>query len=54
MLADKIMDYRLDETTAFILSPEIADAIHQCWGDPVISKFVDEHSSDFYLMDSAP
>ncbi|KAJ3905859.1 heterotrimeric G-protein alpha subunit, GPA3-like protein [Lentinula edodes] len=54
MLADKIMDYHLDETTAFTLSPEIADAIHQFWGDPVMSKVVDEHGSEFYLMDSAP
>ncbi|KAJ3797686.1 heterotrimeric G-protein alpha subunit, GPA3-like protein [Lentinula aff. detonsa] len=54
MLADKIMDYHLDETTAFTLSPEIADAIHQFWSDPVMSKVVDEHGSEFYLMDSAP
>jgi guanine nucleotide-binding protein G(i) subunit alpha len=54
MLADKIMDYRLDETTAFTLSPEVADAINQFWADPVVSKVLDEHGSDFYLMDSAP
>ncbi|KAJ3763172.1 G-protein alpha subunit-domain-containing protein [Lentinula raphanica] len=54
MLADKIIDYHLDETTAFTLSPEIADAIHQFWSDPVMSKVVDEHGSEFYLMDSAP
>ncbi|KIK70458.1 hypothetical protein GYMLUDRAFT_149766 [Collybiopsis luxurians FD-317 M1] len=54
MLADKIMDYKLDETTAFTLSPDIADAIHQFWSDPVMNKVVDEHGSEFYLMDSAP
>ncbi|ESK81537.1 heterotrimeric g-protein alpha gpa3-like protein, partial [Moniliophthora roreri MCA 2997] len=54
VLADKIMDYRLDESTAFVLSPEIADAINQFWQDPVIPKIMDEHGSDFYLMDSAP
>ncbi|KAI3608772.1 heterotrimeric g-protein alpha gpa3-like protein [Moniliophthora roreri] len=53
VLADKIMDYRLDESTAFVLSPEIADAINQFWQDPVIPKIMDEHGSDFYLMDSA-
>lgn len=34
-------------------SPEIAEAIHQLWKDPIIPKIMDEHSSDFYLMDSA-
>ncbi|KAK7039241.1 Guanine nucleotide-binding protein alpha-2 subunit [Paramarasmius palmivorus] len=53
VLADKIMDYRLDESSAFVLSPDIADAIHQLWQDPVIPKIMDEHGSDFYLMDSA-
>ncbi|KAF4621487.1 hypothetical protein D9613_001240 [Agrocybe pediades] len=54
-LAEKVLDYRLDTsnpgTTYF--SPEIAEAIHQLWKDPVIPKIMDEHSSDFYLMDSA-
>ncbi|KAI3595889.1 heterotrimeric g-protein alpha gpa3-like protein [Moniliophthora roreri] len=54
VLADKIMDYRLDKSTAFVLSPEIADAINQLWQDPVILKIMGEHGSDFYLMDSAP
>ncbi|KAF6741076.1 putative G protein alpha subunit GNA-3 [Ephemerocybe angulata] len=34
-------------------SLEIAEAIHQLWKDPIIPKIMDEHSSDFYLMDSA-
>ncbi|KAF9545854.1 guanine nucleotide binding protein, alpha subunit [Agrocybe pediades] len=54
-LAEKVLDYRLDTsnpgTTYF--SPEIAEAIHQLWKDPVIPKIMVEHSSDFYLMDSA-
>ncbi len=36
VLAEKILDYRLDEITAFTLSPEMADAIHQLWQDPII------------------
>ncbi|KAL0569819.1 Guanine nucleotide-binding protein alpha-2 subunit [Marasmius crinis-equi] len=52
-LADKIADYKLDESTAFVLSPEIAEAIHQFWQDPAVTKIIDEHGSDFYLMDSA-
>ncbi|KAL0955378.1 hypothetical protein HGRIS_001626 [Hohenbuehelia grisea] len=52
-LADQIVEYRLDQSTGFILSPEIAGAIHQLWKDPIIPKVMDEHSSSFYLMDSA-
>lgn len=35
------------------LDPEIAQAIHALWADPIIAELMD-HSSDFYLMDSAP
>jgi guanine nucleotide-binding protein G(i) subunit alpha len=52
-LAEKIVDYRLDSTTAFTLSPDIADAIHQLCQDPIVPKVMDEHSTEFYLMDSA-
>ncbi|KAJ8091038.1 Guanine nucleotide-binding protein alpha-2 subunit [Marasmius tenuissimus] len=52
-LADKIADYKLDESTAFVLSPDIAEAINQFWQDPEVTKIIDEHGSDFYLMDSA-
>lgn len=31
----------------------MAEAIHQLWKDPIIMKIMDEHSSEFYLMDSA-
>jgi guanine nucleotide-binding protein G(i) subunit alpha len=50
-LADKVLSYRLDSETRF--PPDIAEAIHQLWKDPIITKILDEHSSDFYLMDSA-
>lgn len=52
-LADKIMDYHLDSTTAFALSSSIAEAIHLLWQDPIIPKVMDEHTKEFYLMDSA-
>ena len=32
---------------------EIAEAIHQLVNDPEILKLIDEHSSEFYVMDSA-
>jgi hypothetical protein len=54
-LAAKILDYRLDMETGsgLYFSPEIAEAIHRLWKDPIIPKIMDEHSSDFSLMDSA-
>ena len=39
-------------TSKVFLDPEIAQAIHALWADPIIPKLMD-HSSDFYLMDSA-
>ncbi|KAF9256026.1 heterotrimeric G-protein alpha subunit, GPA3-like protein [Marasmius fiardii PR-910] len=53
ILADRIMDYQLDEKNGFALGPEIANDIHQFWQDPVLPKVIDEHGSTFYLMDSA-
>jgi guanine nucleotide-binding protein subunit alpha len=50
--ADRILDYRVEGTPSFVFSPEIAEAIHQLWQDPIINKVMD-HSSEFYLMDSA-
>lgn len=40
-------------TSKIKLDTEIAQAIHALWADPIISELMD-HSSDFYLMDSAP
>lgn len=50
--ADKILDYRVDATPSFVFSPDIAKAIHDLWQDPIIPTVLD-HSSQFYLMDSA-
>ncbi|KAG7100073.1 guanine nucleotide-binding protein subunit alpha [Marasmius oreades] len=52
-LADKIADYELDKSNSPVLSSEIAEAIHYFWQDPVVAKIMDEHGSEFYLMDSA-
>lgn len=51
ILAERIIAYRFDPQEEF--DPDVANAIHQVWKDPVIPKVMDEHSSDFYLMDSA-
>jgi hypothetical protein len=49
-LADKVLDYRPDSETSNSYFPaDIAEAIHQLWKDPKITKIMDEHSSDFYL-----
>lgn len=53
---DRIIDYRINADPAskkeFVFDSEIASLIHQLWQDPVIPKVMD-HSSEFYLMDSA-
>ena len=46
------MDYEIVPSNTFYFSEEMAKAIYQLWRDPVISEIMD-HSSEFYLMDSA-
>ncbi|EPQ55439.1 G-protein alpha subunit [Gloeophyllum trabeum ATCC 11539] len=50
--ADRIINYTVEPSSSFSLSEEIAQAIHDVWRDPVIPRVMD-HSSEFYLMDSA-
>ncbi|KIP03061.1 hypothetical protein PHLGIDRAFT_78174 [Phlebiopsis gigantea 11061_1 CR5-6] len=50
--ADRIMDYEVEASSTFYFSEEMAKAIYQLWKDPVIPEIMD-HSSEFYLMDSA-
>ena len=56
LLADKVLDYRIDESTGtpIVIPQDIAEAIYNIWQDDVIERFLDDHSSDFYLMDSGP
>ncbi|KAG6839665.1 hypothetical protein H0H93_005161, partial [Arthromyces matolae] len=35
------------------MDSDVARAIWEVWKDPVIPQVMDEHSSEFYLMDSA-
>jgi guanine nucleotide-binding protein G(i) subunit alpha len=55
MLAEKILDYQLEVLGSkdLYFSQEIADAIHQFHKDPAVQKIIDEHVSEFYLMDNA-
>ena len=52
-LTDKVMKHQIrtfDNQASF--APEIAEAIHQLVKDLEIPKLINEHSSEFYLMDS--
>ncbi|KZS94899.1 guanine nucleotide binding protein, alpha subunit [Sistotremastrum niveocremeum HHB9708] len=51
--AQRIAAYELVKSDdKFILPEEITNAIHHLWADPIIQELMD-HSSEFYLMDSA-
>ena len=53
-LAEKVLEFRLyTSTTTPCLLTEIAEAVRQLWKDPTVPKAVDEHSNEFYLVDSA-
>ena len=49
---EKILDYSVNPAPTFYFSEEMAQAIYDLWKDPIIPKIMD-HSSEFYLMDSA-
>jgi len=52
--AETIIDFKVPSSDpSFTLNPELATAIEEVWRDPVIAEVMD-HSSEFYLMDSAP
>ncbi|KAK0491729.1 heterotrimeric G-protein alpha subunit, GPA3-like protein [Armillaria luteobubalina] len=51
-LADRILGYRLEGPDEVLLS-DIANAIHLFCQDGAILQLLDEHSSEFYLMDNA-
>lgn len=55
LLVEKILDYNPETYggSQVHFSPEIAEAIHQFLKDPVVPKVVEDHMSEFYLMDSA-
>lgn len=49
---EKILDYQVAPSASFLFSEDMAKAIYELWKDPVIPSIMD-HSSEFYLMDSA-
>ncbi|KAG8901759.1 Guanine nucleotide-binding protein alpha-2 subunit [Tulasnella sp. 408] len=50
--AAQILEYEVESDPSFRLAPDIANAIDSLWKDPIIATVMD-HSSEFYLMDSA-
>ena len=51
------MDYDLDlisPASTYCFPEDLALAVQSLWRDPAIPKLLDEHPSEFYLMDSAP
>ncbi|TFY59215.1 hypothetical protein EVJ58_g5909 [Rhodofomes roseus] len=49
---ERILDYAVVADSAFNFDEEMARAIYELWQDPIIPAIMD-HSSEFYLMDSA-
>ncbi|PNS16988.1 hypothetical protein CAC42_4952 [Sphaceloma murrayae] len=48
-----VMDYQLDPDPAAHIDPHMSDVVASIWADPAMAKVFD-HSTEFYLMDSAP
>ena len=48
-----IMEYQVDPDPDVPIEPQTADAVTAIWHDGSIPAVM-EHSSEFYLMDSAP
>ena len=44
--------YRLKDNKSYF-PPNITETIHQLWKDSIVTKIMDEHSSEFHLMDFA-
>ncbi|TFK67713.1 heterotrimeric G-protein alpha subunit, GPA3-like protein [Pluteus cervinus] len=51
---EQVLDFPFEPPNTINFTFEIANAIHQVWEDPVIPEIMDNHSSEFYLMDNAP
>ena len=49
---ERILDYAVLASPTYYFDEEMARAIYDLWLDPIISTVMD-HSSEFYLMDSA-
>jgi guanine nucleotide-binding protein G(i) subunit alpha len=50
----RLLDYRPPDDMDGSFDPAIARDAHDLWADTIIAHLMEKHSSDFYLMDSAP
>lgn len=50
---DYLLEYNVDPDPHSALDAKVGEAIMSLWSDACIAKVM-EHSSEFYLMDSAP
>lgn len=48
-----VVEYQLDPDPAAQIDAKVAEAVASVWADPAMPKVFD-HSTEFYLMDSAP
>ena len=48
-----LLEYTVDPDPEKPLHPRVGEAVTSIWRDPCVAK-VNEHSSEFYMMDSAP
>lgn len=53
MRADYLLDYHVDPDPHVPLDPQVGECVVEICKDPCIEQVLD-HSSEFYLMDSAP
>lgn len=47
-----LLGYTVEAGPSASIDPEVGTAVHALWHDPSIDKLM-EHSTEFYLMDSA-
>ncbi|KAH8632307.1 hypothetical protein IG631_13990 [Alternaria alternata] len=52
-LCDYLLEYTVDPDPEKPLDVRVGQAITSMWSDPCVGRVL-EHSSEFYLMDSAP
>jgi guanine nucleotide-binding protein G(i) subunit alpha len=50
---DYLMEYSVDPDPDKALDSKVGQAVSSLWSDPCVPKLM-EHSTSFYIMDSAP
>lgn len=48
-----LLSYQVDSDPSAMLKPGVGEAVLSLWHDPCMTQLM-EHTSEFYLMDSAP